>query len=57
MSLKIFHTVNAGLYFYNNEHGLLIDGLHLGIAGFSATPKALAEQFLSHLGVFSKKSI
>lgn len=55
MSLEIFHTVNAGLYFHNSESGLLIDGLHLGDSGFSATPKALADQILSHTGIFSKK--
>ena len=55
MSLKIFHTVNAGLYFHNSEHGLLIDGLHLGDGGFSVTPKTLVEQILSHTGLFAKK--
>ena len=55
MSLKIFHTVNAGLYFHNIENGLLVDGLHLGDGGFSVTPKALTDQILSHTGIFSKK--
>lgn len=52
MSLKIFHTVNAGLYFHNNEHGLLIDGLHRAEGGFSATPPLLVEQLLSHTELF-----
>ena len=38
MKLQIFHTVNAGLYFWNGNSGLLIDGLHTGKgAGFSNT--------------------
>ena len=40
MSIHIFHTVNAGLYIYNREQGILIDGLHLGGGGFSETPAA-----------------
>ena len=55
MSVSIFHTVNAGLYFYNNESGLLIDGLHQGDGGFSVTPTTLTNQVLSHAGIFSRK--
>lgn len=52
MCVKIFHTANAGLYFYNHDHGLLIDGLHHAESGFPATPPLMAEQLLSHTGVF-----
>lgn len=38
VKLQIFHTVNAGLYLWNGNSGLMIDGLHTGKgAGFSNT--------------------
>lgn len=55
MSLKIFYTVNAGLYFYNRKQGLLIDGLHRDDGGFSITPGAMAKDLLSHSGIFSNE--
>lgn len=55
-AMKIFHTVNAGLYICNDEQGLLIDGLHLGSGGFSETPVALLDRLLSHAYPFSGKT-
>lgn len=40
MKLRVFHTVNSGMYLWNGRSGLLIDALHGGKnTGFSDTPK------------------
>lgn len=40
MQLRIYHTVNEGLYLWNGKSGLLIDALHRGKRlGFSDTPE------------------
>lgn len=45
MNTKIFHTVNAGLYLWGAETGILVDGLHRGKEiGFSDTPTQVLEQ-------------
>lgn len=54
MSLGIFHSVNAGLYLWDGESGLLIDGIHDGREdGFSPMPAALAEQLRTRTGLFA----
>lgn len=40
MKLRIYHTVNEGLYLWNGRSGLLIDALHGGVSeGFSDMPE------------------
>lgn len=42
-----FHTVNTGLFFYDGQYGLLIDGIHTGLElGFSNTPKEVINSLL-----------
>ena len=41
METAIFHIGNAGLFFYRNGTGILIDGIYDGSkVGMSATPPA-----------------
>lgn len=54
MNLSIFHSVNAGLYFWDGEHGLLVDGIHDGRKeGLSPMPAFLAGQLSRHTGIFA----
>jgi len=54
----IFYTVNAGLYFYDGESGVLIDGLHEGAkVGFSDMPEILRGQMRRHAGYFEKDNL
>ena len=53
--IKIFHTVNAGLYIDSGQTALLIDGIHEGPSvGLSAMPEGLGEQILEGDGMFSR---
>ena len=53
MKTRIFHTVNAGLYFESKNTRLLVDGLHSDAEeGFSALPPLLAEQLAAGTGLF-----
>lgn len=53
--IKIFHTVNAGLYIDSGRTALLIDGIHEGPSvGLSAMPEGLEEQILKEDGMFSR---
>lgn len=55
MKLQIFHTVNAGLYFWNGKSGLLIDGLHTGKeAGFSNTAERYIQMMERREGFFGQ---
>ncbi len=54
METMIFHTVNAGLYFWSGKTGLLIDGLHNGRAqGFSPLPPSIGRDLQTHSGLFA----
>lgn len=54
MNTAIFHTVNAGLYFWDGSSGILIDGLHRGQAeGFSDLPDTLQLQLEEQAGMFA----
>lgn len=54
MNLSIFHSVNSGLYLWDGNHGLLIDGIHDGIdQGLSPMPEALVNQLETHSGLFA----
>lgn len=54
MKLKIFHSINAGLYMWNGESGLLIDAFHNGQAeGFSVSPKMLISSMNKKKGIFA----
>lgn len=54
MKTNIFHTVNAGLYLWSGETGLLIDGLHAGRAqGFSPLPEGVGRALRTHCGLFA----
>ena len=51
----IFHSVNAGLYFYTGKTGIWIDCIHQGAEnGFSMMPIELVRQLYAHSGLFSK---
>ena len=53
METAIFHSVNAGLYFWDGRNGLLIDGVHEGRdEGLSPMPAFLVEQMRRHSGLF-----
>lgn len=53
MQLRIFHTVNSGLYLTKGNDHLLIDGIFDGSAvGFSPMPLALRKQFLENKSFF-----
>lgn len=53
MNIKIFHTVNEGLFFQNRETSLLIDGIHTGIeVGYSNMPKKLVADMKNQEGIF-----
>ena len=54
MNTYIFHSVNAGLFFWNGKSGLLADGIHNGKQkGFSNMPKELLKQMLNRTGIFA----
>ena len=54
MKTEIFHTVNAGLYLWGANTGILVDGLHRGKAeGFSTTPPQILRQMEVGKGIFS----
>ncbi len=50
---KIFHSVNAALYFYRGGHGLLVDGVHQKGA-FSAMPAPLRADMAAGAGIFAR---
>lgn len=53
MNTAIFHSVNAGLYFWDGQNGLLIDAIHEGRdEGLSPMPALLLEQLHRHSGLF-----
>ena len=54
MNLCIFHSVNSGLYLWDGERGLLIDGVFDGREqGLSAMPRVLGEQLNRREGLFA----
>ena len=54
MHTAIFHSVNSGLYFWDGENGLLVDGIHNGVEeGCSDMPEFLAVQLQNGCGLFS----
>lgn len=53
MNTAIFHSVNAGLYFWDGRNGLLIDAIHEGKnEGLSPMPEFLVEQMRHRSGLF-----
>lgn len=48
--LKIFHTVNSGLFLFDGENGLLIDAIYSEKCDFSPMPKEIIQQLLSQEG-------
>ncbi len=53
METAIFHSVNAGLYFWDGRNGLLIDAIHEGREeGLSPMPAFLAGQLRCRSGLF-----
>lgn len=51
--IRIFHTVNAGLYLTDSQTGLLVDGLHKGaFFGMSCMPEELKDQAKKQEGIF-----
>jgi L-ascorbate metabolism protein UlaG (beta-lactamase superfamily) len=57
MKLRIYHTVNEGLYIWNGKSGLLIDALHGGReAGFSATPDRYIQMMRKRQGFFGQSN-
>lgn len=53
MNAAIFHSVNAGLYFWDGRNGLLIDAVHEGRdEGLSPMPAFLVEQMRRGSGLF-----
>ncbi len=51
MQANIFHTANSGLYFWDGETGILVDGLYRGGAyGFSDLPQKLEQKIISGEG-------
>ena len=56
--MYIFHIVNSGLYFEENQTGILIDGLHQGKQeGFSDTPLHIKNDIMKIQGVFRNMKI
>lgn len=54
MKTKIFHSANAGLYFWDGDMGLMVDGLYRGRAvGFSDLPPAMEQAAESGTGCFA----
>lgn len=54
MTTAIFHSVNAGLYFWNGGKGVLVDGIHRGIEeGLSMMPEFLVGQLHQRAGLFA----
>lgn len=54
MTTEIFHSVNAGLYFWNGGKGVLVDGIHRGIEeGLSLMPEFLVGQLHQRAGLFA----
>lgn len=54
MTTAIFHSVNAGLYFWNGGKGVLVDGIHRGIdEGLSLMPEFLLMQLRQQSGLFA----
>jgi hypothetical protein len=54
LNLAVFHTVNSGLFFWDGQQGLLVDGLHSDDAdGFSPMPAALCQQLRERSGLFA----
>ena len=54
MTTAIFHSVNAGLYFWNGGKGVLVDGIHRGIdEGLSLMPEFLLMQLRQRSGLFA----
>lgn len=54
MKTSIFYIVNAGLYFYFDGTGILIDGVHDGWKkGFSPMPARAEQDLRHHTGIFS----
>lgn len=53
METAIFHSVNAGLYFWDGQNGLLVDAVHEGREeGLSPMPEFLEKQMRRHSGIF-----
>lgn len=54
METNIFHSVNEGLYLWNGNTGILIDGIHSGQEiGFSPMPLELEHQMEQRSGLFA----
>lgn len=54
MKTKIFHSANAGLYFWDGTLGLLVDGLYRGYSvGFSDLPPSMEHAARSGTGCFA----
>lgn len=57
MKLRIFHTVNAGLYLWNGKSGLLVDVLHGGKEiGFSNMPEGYLDMMEKRLGFWGQRN-
>ena len=55
MKTKIFHSANAGLYFWDGTLGLLVDGLYRGYSvGFSDLPPSMEHAARSGTGCFAR---
>lgn len=54
MNFHVFHTVNSGLYFYDDEYGILIDALHQMEDGFSSTLTDFFNRLMTRSDIFAK---
>ncbi len=55
MNTLIYHSVNCGLFFWADDTGLWVDGIHSAHApGFSPMPPCLSRQLQSHTGFFAQ---
>lgn len=54
MKLHIFHSVNSGLFLWDGNSGILVDGIHDGQNdGASPMPKAWVNQLTNYSGLFA----
>lgn len=53
MKTKIYHSVDAALYFESDHTKLMVDGIHKGIkVGMSMMPEEMIRQMEQHSGLF-----
>lgn len=55
MTMNSFYTVNSGIYIQSENAGILIDGIHEGVAeGCSKMPEKVFEELKNETGLFGK---